>query len=60
MLVYSSYPKSIINKSIHNLIFEMEKNAHENPTFENILKEPFEKIGLKGELGLINQHLMKI
>ena len=50
MLIYSYYTIENINKPIHNIIFEMEKNAHANLTFENTLKEPFEERGIKGEL----------
>ena len=50
MLIYQCYPIESIRKSIHHLIFEIEKNSYENPIFENILKEPFEERGLKGEL----------
>ena len=60
MLINSYYPIENIKKPIHNIIFEMEKNPHENPTFENTLKEPFEERGLKGELDPIHQHLMNI
>ena len=49
MLIYSYFPIKNINKSLHNPIFEIEKNSHENPTFGNILKEHFEERGLKGE-----------
>ena len=60
MLINSYYPIENINKSIHNIIFEIEKDPNENPTFENTLKEPFEERGLKVELDLILQHLVKI
>ena len=32
------------------MIFDIKKNPHENSTFENTLKESFEKKILKGEL----------
>ena len=60
MLINSYYRIQNINKPIHNIIFEIEKNPHENPTSENTLKEPFEKRGLKGELDLISQCLRNI
>ena len=49
MLIYVYYPAENMNKLIYNLTFEVEKNPHENTTFENILKEPFDERGLKGE-----------
>ena len=44
---------------IHIIVFEMEKNPRENPTFEITLKEPFEKRGIKTELDPIPQRSMK-
>ena len=32
------------------MIFDIKKNPHENSTFENTLKEPFEERSLKREL----------
>ena len=60
MLIYSYYPIENIKKPIHRIIFEIEKNPYENPTFENTLKEPFEERGIKGELDPIPQRLMNI
>ena len=44
---------------IHNLIFEIQKNPHENPTSKHNLKEPFKERDLLGELNTIPQCLVK-
>ena len=42
------------------MIFDIEKDPHDNLTFQNIFKEPFEEIGLKGELDPLDQYMVMI